>query len=43
MKLYINPKAKEIITGVPAANAIWEILRNLSPHFDPAAIDTLEM
>lgn len=42
MKLYVNPKAKEIITGTPAAGEVWKILRTLTPAFKPEAIDMLE-
>nr|AFO69285.1 aromatic prenyl transferase [Periglandula ipomoeae] len=42
MKLYVNPKAKEILTGTPAAGAVWDILRNLTPAFKPEAINMLE-
>lgn len=42
MKLYVNPKAKEIATSTPAAEKVWEILRSLTPTFKPEAIDMLE-
>ncbi|KAI1082127.1 P450 monooxygenase [Whalleya microplaca] len=42
VKLYINPKAKEIVTGVPAASTVWGILRTLAPSFNRTAIDMLE-
>ncbi|KAL7626882.1 hypothetical protein AAE478_003656 [Parahypoxylon ruwenzoriense] len=42
VKLYVNPKAKEIATGVPAASTVWDILRKLTPSFNPTAIDMLE-
>ncbi|OAA34867.1 P450 monooxygenase [Metarhizium rileyi] len=42
MKLYVNPKAKEIMTGTPAAGEVWNILRHLTPAFKPEAIEMLE-
>ncbi|RYP42591.1 hypothetical protein DL767_000115 [Monosporascus sp. MG133] len=41
IKAYFNPKAKEIATGMPSTEMIWDILRNLEPSLDVASIDAL--
>ncbi|GAB0138305.1 aromatic prenyl transferase [Epichloe bromicola] len=42
MKLYVNPRAKEILTGTPSSDLVWEFLRNLTPEMKPRAVDLLE-
>ncbi|KFH44067.1 Ent-kaurene oxidase-like protein [Hapsidospora chrysogenum ATCC 11550] len=42
VKTYFNPKAKEIATGKPCTETVFDILRNLEPPLDVASIDALE-
>nr|Q15FB3.1 RecName: Full=Indole diterpene prenyltransferase ltmF; AltName: Full=Lolitrem B biosynthesis cluster 2 protein F [Epichloe festucae var. lolii]ABF20224.1 aromatic prenyl transferase [Epichloe festucae var. lolii]AGN73079.1 aromatic prenyl transferase [Epichloe hybrida]AVA32104.1 IdtF [Epichloe hybrida] len=42
MKLYVNPRVKEILTGTPSSDLVWEFLRNLTPEMKPRAVDLLE-
>ncbi|KAI1121485.1 tryptophan dimethylallyltransferase-domain-containing protein [Nemania abortiva] len=42
MKLYINPRAKEIATGIKASDIIWKMMRNMTPAFKPEAVDIME-
>ncbi|KAI0600759.1 tryptophan dimethylallyltransferase-domain-containing protein [Biscogniauxia sp. FL1348] len=42
VKLYVNPKAKEIVTGVPTTSTLWAVLRTLIPPLNSTAIDILE-
>ncbi|POR31661.1 Dimethylallyl tryptophan synthase [Tolypocladium paradoxum] len=42
IKAYFNPKAKEIVTGEPATDVTWNVLRSLTPSLNAASIDVLE-
>ncbi|KAH8897619.1 P450 monooxygenase [Thozetella sp. PMI_491] len=42
MKFYINPRPKEIATGVPTSDIIWKMMRSMTPAFKTNAIDMME-
>lgn len=42
MKLYINLKAKEIITGKSSGPLLWDTLRKFTPAFKPEALGMIE-